>query len=109
MKILVLGGTRFFGIPMIEELLRQGNDITIATRQHAKDNFGDKISRIKIERTDPTAMKNAFNGKKYDVVYDKIAYCSNDIRSGSRFISVPSILFESRPRASFVFEPSNPR
>ena len=79
MKILVLGGTRFFGIPMIEELLRQGNDVTIATRQHAKDNFGDKISRIKIERTDPTAMKNAFNGKKYDVVYDKIAYCSNDI------------------------------
>ena len=80
MKILVLGGTRFFGIHMIEELLRQGHDITVATRQNVKDNFGDKINRIKIERTDPTSMKNAFSDKKYDVVYDKIAYCSNDIK-----------------------------
>ena len=39
---------------MIEELLRQGHDITVATRQNMKDNFGDKINRIKIERTDPT-------------------------------------------------------
>ena len=80
MKILVLGGTRFFGIHMIEELLRQGHDITVATKQNVKDNFGDKINRIKIERTDPTSMKNAFSDKKYDVVYDKIAYCSNDIK-----------------------------
>lgn len=37
MKILVLGGTRYFGISMVEELIRQGHDVTIATRQRTED------------------------------------------------------------------------
>lgn len=80
MKILILGGTRFFGIPMTEELLRQGHEVTIATRQSTADSFGDRVSRIKVDRTDPVSMKEAFSGKRYDLVYDKIAYCSNDIK-----------------------------
>lgn len=32
MKILVIGGTRFFGIHMVNALLQRGYDITIATR-----------------------------------------------------------------------------
>ena len=31
MNILVIGGTRFFGIPMVNELLTAGHDVTIAT------------------------------------------------------------------------------
>ena len=31
MKILVIGGTRFFGIHMVNELLAKGHDVTIAT------------------------------------------------------------------------------
>ena len=80
MKILVLGGTRFFGIPMVEELLCQGHDVTIATRQRAEDGFGNRVQRLQVERTDPVSMKEALKGKRFDVVYDKIAYCSNDIK-----------------------------
>ena len=102
MKILVLGGTRFFGIQMIEELLRQGHDITIATRQNAKDKFDDKVSRIKVERTDPISMKNAFSGKKYDIVYDKIAYCSNDIKYAMDAIDCDKYIYMS---STSVYEP----
>lgn len=102
MKILVLGGTRFFGIQMIEELLRQGHDITIATRQNTKDNFGDKVSRIKVERTDPVSMKNSFKGKKYDVVYDKIAYCSNDIKYAMDSIDHDKYIYMS---STSVYDP----
>lgn len=80
MKILVLGGTRYFGIPMVKELIKQGHDVTIATRQLTKDNYGDAVKRIKIERTDSKSMEQALKGKHFDVVYDKIAYCSNDIK-----------------------------
>ena len=80
MKILVLGGTRFFGISMVEELLCQGHDVTIATRQRAEDGFGNRVQRLQVERTDPVSMKEALKGKRFDVVYDKIAYCSNDIK-----------------------------
>ena len=102
MKILVLGGTRYFGIQMIEELLRQGHDITIATRQNAKDNFGDKVNRIKVERTDPVSMKNAFKDKKYDVVYDKIAYCSNDIKYAMEAIDCDKYIYMS---STSVYDP----
>ena len=32
MKILVIGGTRYFGIHMVNKLLEQGHAVTIATR-----------------------------------------------------------------------------
>lgn len=32
MKILVIGGTRYFGIHMVNKLLEQGYKVTIATR-----------------------------------------------------------------------------
>lgn len=80
MKILVIGGTRFFGIHMVNELLAKGHDVTIATRGNAPDEYGDKVKRIAIERTNETSMKNALSGAHYDVAIDKIAYCSNDIK-----------------------------
>ncbi len=80
MKILVLGGTRFFGIHMVNELLNNGHDVTIATRGYASDQYGDRVKRIILERTDGESVKRALSGTHYDVVIDKIAYCSNDIR-----------------------------
>lgn len=46
MKILVLGGTRFFGIHMVNELLSKGHDITIATRGKVSDGYGSKVKRV---------------------------------------------------------------
>ncbi len=80
MKILVLGGTRFFGIHMVEALLEAGHDVTIATRGNAADNFGDRVKRITVERTSAESMKQALSGIHYDVVIDKLAYASNDLR-----------------------------
>lgn len=80
MKILVIGGTRFFGIHMVNELLKNGHDITIATRGNMPDEFGEKVKRIVLERTNEASVKAALSGTYYDVVIDKIAYCSNDIK-----------------------------
>lgn len=80
MKILVLGGTRFFGVPMVQKLLEQGHEVTIATRGKASDTYDDKVQRIIFERTNQDSVKEALRGKHFDVVIDKIAYCSNDIK-----------------------------
>lgn len=95
MKILVIGGTRFFGIHMVEELLKAGHDITIATRGQAADLFGDKVKRITIERTNEESIKDAFKEKHYDVVIDKIAYCSNDIKYAMENISCDKYIYMS--------------
>lgn len=80
MEILVLGGTRFFGIPMVKELLKFGHEVTIATRGITPDPFAERVKRIVLDRTDEQSIKRALRGKRYDVVIDKIAYCFNDIK-----------------------------
>jgi nucleoside-diphosphate-sugar epimerase len=80
LKILVIGGTRFFGVHLARALLREGHEVTIATRGNAQDDFGNNIHRIMVDRSDAQAMKNAFRGKYYDVICDNIAYSSNDVR-----------------------------
>ncbi len=104
MKILVIGGTRFFGIHMVEELLKAGHDITIATRGRASDSFGNRVRRIIIERTNEESIKSAFKEKHYDVVIDKIAYCSNDIKYVMDNISCDKYIYMS---STSVYEPKH--
>lgn len=81
MKILVVGGTRFFGIPMIKKLLANGHDVTIATRGNAGNPFHDHTKQIIMNRLEYESVKQALSGKQYDVIIDKIAYCSNDVKN----------------------------
>ncbi|GFZ29974.1 epimerase [Clostridium zeae] len=81
MKVLVLGGTRFFGKHLVDSLISKGHEVTIATRGKAKDNFGDKVDRIIIERTNSDSLKETIGKHYYDVVCDNIAYCSNDVKA----------------------------
>lgn len=80
MNILVLGGTRYFGVHMVEALIQRGHHITIATRGLKKDNFGNSVHRMVIERSSPQSIAQAFSGRTFDVVCDSLAYCSNDVK-----------------------------
>jgi nucleoside-diphosphate-sugar epimerase len=50
-KILVLGGTRFFEKKLVEQLIREEDDVTIVTRGQASDPFGDTVKRLKADRS----------------------------------------------------------
>lgn len=80
MKILIIGGTRYFGIPMTNDLIRKGHDITIATRGNTKDTYGSSVSRIVFDRSDENSVRASLRQERYDVIIDKIAYSSNDVR-----------------------------
>ena len=81
MKILVLGGTRFFGKQLVKALIEQGYDITIGTRGQTLDDFGDKVKRIILDRTDRESLELSLAGKSFDVVYDNICYAPNDAKN----------------------------
>ena len=66
---------------MVNDLIAKGHEVTIATRGRAPDNFGNKVQRITLERTDAASVREALAGKHFDVIVDKIAYCSNDIKT----------------------------
>ena len=81
MNVLVIGGTRFFGIPMVEELLNSGHEVTIATRGLSADSFGSRVKRLTLDRIDAQSLRSTLSGRHFDVIIDKLAYCSNDIKN----------------------------
>ena len=98
MKILVVGGTRFFGIPMVNALIDAGHDVTVATRGNNALGFGGSVKQVVMDRTDADSVKKAFESNRFtemtspgccgkatdehfDVVIDKVAYSSNDVRA----------------------------
>ena len=81
MKILVVGGTRFFGLPMVRKLIDNGHSVTIATRGGHSDPFGDSVRRVIMDKTDTDSVKAALGGEQFDLLIDKVAYSSNDVIS----------------------------
>ncbi|GAB6929886.1 SDR family oxidoreductase [Paenibacillus sp. JCM 10914] len=73
-KILILGGTRFFGKRLVNRLLANGDEISILTRGNHQDSFGDAVHRLLVDRKDSAALKAAAGNQDWDVVYDNICY-----------------------------------
>lgn len=78
MKVLVIGGTRFFGKRLVQLLIEAGHQVTILTRGLTRDEFGDKIYRLKANRTDFQQLEKVLN-EDYDVVIDNLAMSAKDI------------------------------
>jgi len=80
-RVLVIGGTRFFGIHLVQRLIDAGHAVTIATRGRAGDPFGDRVRRLHVDRRDPAAMAAAFADiAELDVVFDQMCYRAQDAR-----------------------------
>lgn len=78
-KILVLGGTMYFGKKLVHLLIENGMDVTIATRGREKDQFGDKVKRLIIERESLHSQEEAFANQTWDVVFDQTCYSPQEV------------------------------
>lgn len=76
-KVLIFGGTRFFGKQLVKELIKEGYDVTIATRGIKLDPFEDSVKRISVDREDRKFMERVFKNKSYDIIFDNICYSPN--------------------------------
>lgn len=97
MKILVLGGTRFFGQKLVEQLLAAKHEVTIVTRGMSENPFGDQVKHIKVDRKDAAAFKAALANKEFDVVYDNICYSPNEAKQLCEIFngSIQKLIFTS--------------
>ncbi len=80
MKILLLGGTRYFGIHLVNALLDTGHDVTIATRGINPVPFSGRVKQVIIDRYDANSFGN-IKKSEWDLVYDNLAYASNDVKT----------------------------
>ena len=77
-KALVIGGTRFFGVHLVETLLAEGFEVTIATRGKTKDPFSTRVNRIIVDRLNAEELKERCGNETWDIVFDQICYSSQE-------------------------------
>ncbi|MEI4768711.1 NAD-dependent epimerase/dehydratase family protein [Psychrobacillus sp. FJAT-51614] len=77
-KALVLGGTRFFGVHLVEALLEKGFEVTIATRGKTEDPFSTRVNRIVVDRLNLLENKQLLDNVTWDIVFDQICYSSQE-------------------------------
>ncbi|MEH7122617.1 NAD-dependent epimerase/dehydratase family protein [Bacillus sp. JJ1503] len=70
-RVLVLGGTQFFGKKLVMKLLQNGDKVTVATRGITPDPFGDQVERLKLDRRNKESIDDALAGRQWDIVYDQ--------------------------------------
>jgi nucleoside-diphosphate-sugar epimerase len=75
---LILGGTQFVGKRLVQLLVNEGVEVSIATRGKTADPFGNQISRLVIDRENAETLKSAVKDKKWDVVFDQTCYSSQE-------------------------------
>lgn len=81
MKILIIGGTRFFGYHITNRLLRDGHDVTLFNRGQTPDDFGHKVGRICGDRYDHPSFFERLKDLEFDVVIDMLAFKAEDSRT----------------------------
>lgn len=72
-KVLIFGGSRYFGKRLALRLAEAGDDVTIVTRGQLQVPVAEGIRSIKGDRQSTATMKDLAR-QDYDVVYDNICF-----------------------------------
>src|SRR5512140_524582 len=79
MHVLVVGGTRFAGYLLTWRLLASGHRVTLLHRGTYPDPFGDRVERLRCDRTGP-GFAAALARRDFDAAVDFAAYTGADAR-----------------------------
>jgi len=79
-KVLVLGGTQYFGKKLVQKLIENGDQVTIATRGTKEAPFGNQVERLVIDREQKDSMAKALANKEWDLVYDQSCFSPIEAR-----------------------------
>jgi nucleoside-diphosphate-sugar epimerase len=78
MKVLVLGGTRYFGRHLILDLLEKGHSVMVATRGNLDFPFKDEVNFFKADRKNLDDLKSLASLGPFDIIYDQICMNAQD-------------------------------
>jgi len=90
MKILVMGGTRFVGKPLVAQLLAEGHALTLFTRGNRPGPAG--VEHLVGDRTSAEGL-SVLNGRRFDVIVDSSGRTLGDSRAVIERTGAPSHRF----------------
>lgn len=80
MKILVIGGTRYFGRRLVHKLVEDGHNLWVMSRGQVGHDFGSSVQRLVADRNDTKAFAKAVQGLFFDVVVDQVCMTADHVR-----------------------------
>ncbi|MFC7681937.1 NAD-dependent epimerase/dehydratase family protein [Paenibacillus sp. GCM10028914] len=83
-RVLMLGGTRFFGKRLVSNLIDSGAEVTLLTRGNQKDDFGNNVKRLTADRKNHESLREAIGSSDFDIVYDNICYTPEEADYSSK-------------------------
>ena len=93
-RVLVMGGRRFLGKAIVNKLLQEGNDITVANRSGTSA-FGLDVHNLVFDRNSYESISEKISKKDYDVVYDMICYSPKNAKDIIENISTDKYIMVS--------------
>jgi nucleoside-diphosphate-sugar epimerase len=76
-----MGGSRFNGLALVEELHRHGHEVSTFNRGRTNTDLPRGVRQLYGDRKDPQSLKEAIGGQDFDVVHDTSAYVLEDVQS----------------------------
>ncbi|UTF52052.1 NAD-dependent epimerase/dehydratase family protein [Natronosalvus rutilus] len=86
---LVIGGTRFIGRHLVDDLLAHDYDVTLFNRGNHDDPFAedDRVDHVQGDRTNDSALEAAAADVDPDAVFDCVAYYPRDVRAATEIFA----------------------
>ncbi len=86
---LVIGGTRFIGRHLVNDLLDNGYEVTIFNRGNHDNPFADteSVAQFEGDRTDDAALEQARDEVAPDIVIDCVAYEPREVRAATEIFA----------------------
>ena len=94
MRLLILGGTAFFGRHLTEQALARGYDVTLFNRGQTNPGLYDGVTEIHGDRKEDLSK---LNGLEFDSIIDPSGYFPRDVEASAKFLkpNAPHYVFIS--------------
>jgi nucleoside-diphosphate-sugar epimerase len=80
MKALIVGGNRFFGKKLAQQLVEAGHEVTLLNRGNIDDGLVSQVSRLKCDRQDRAGLRTAKGNSEWDVIIDQVCFSAKDAK-----------------------------
>jgi nucleoside-diphosphate-sugar epimerase len=79
-KVLVMGGTRFNGLALVQELVKWGHEVTVLNRGQSEARLPRAVRRLYADRTNHEQLREVLGPEEFDVVQDLSGYALADVQ-----------------------------